>query len=138
MSRSMVSLSSSAFREGKGLRDITSRLARERIINHMLHLKKIGKSTNYPASNDIKVPIEVSGKSLENPTPLEITEPKKNEEIHEVKYDLPPVDDKPNSAVPSPTADSDILISYSDDSKVSAVIGSDMNTNFVNQLQNLS
>ncbi|GFQ81257.1 uncharacterized protein TNCT_509261 [Trichonephila clavata] len=90
------------------------------------NLRKRGKSTNNPVSNDNKVPIEVSGKSLENLTPSETTESKKKEEIHEVKDDLPLVDGKPNSAVTSPTTDSDMLISYSDDSKVSAVIGSDM------------
>ncbi|GFY27547.1 uncharacterized protein TNCV_2071642 [Trichonephila clavipes] len=90
------------------------------------NLRKRGKPANHPVSNDNKVPIEVSGKSLENLTSSETTEPKKKAEIHEVKEDFPPVDGKPNSAVTSPTTDSDMLISYSDDSRVSAVIGSDM------------
>ncbi|GFU32710.1 uncharacterized protein NPIL_686041 [Nephila pilipes] len=89
------------------------------------NLRKRGKSANHPIFNDNKDPIEVSGKSLENVTPSETIKPEKNEEIY-VKDDLPLADAKPSSAVTSPTTDSEMLISYSDDSKVSAVMGSDM------------
>ncbi|GBM52600.1 hypothetical protein AVEN_84088-1 [Araneus ventricosus] len=89
------------------------------------NLRKRGKPSSKPASDENKVPIDKNEKPVVN------SEKKDEQEkvgTPELNQDLPTADAKPGSAVTSPTTDSDMMLVSSDDSKISAVMGSDMDT----------
>ncbi|XP_055949317.1 MAP7 domain-containing protein 1-like isoform X2 [Argiope bruennichi] len=88
------------------------------------NLRKRGKPPTKPATDENKVPIDKNEKSLAS---SEKNAEQEKVETSEVK-DLPVTDTKPGSAVTSPTTDSDMMLVSSDDSKISAVMGSDMDT----------
>ncbi|GIY29316.1 uncharacterized protein CDAR_399881 [Caerostris darwini] len=85
------------------------------------NLRKRGKPSSRPLSADSQASTNVNESSAKNSNSLE------KKESSELKGPLPTSDIKPSSTVTSPTTDSEMLIS-SDDSKVSALAGSDVDT----------
>ncbi|CAL1277400.1 unnamed protein product [Larinioides sclopetarius] len=89
------------------------------------NLRKRGKPSNKPATDENKAPTDKNEKPVVNSERKDVQEKVGTPELIQ---DLPAADAKPGSAVTSPTTDSDMMLISSDDSKISAVMGSDVDT----------